>query len=407
MSQQPGGIELRHLASVIEFSDDAIVSKDLNGVIKSWNRAAERMFGYTSDEAVGRSIRMIIPADRQDEEDSVLARIRRGESVGNFETLRRRKDGTTIPISLTVSPVRDDRGVVVGASKIARDITERRQAELAARRLVAIVDSSDDAIIAKNLDGTITSWNRAAEGMFGYTAAEAVGKSVRMIIPPDLQDEETAVLARLRAGESIEHYETTRRRKDGTLLTVSLGVSPLFNDAGVVIGASKIARDITERSRLLAATREQAMITEKLSEVGAIVASSLDQRTIVQKVTDIARELTRAEFGAFFYNVVDAHSGGSYTLYTLSGAPAEAFADFPAAESDRDFRADISRPRRGPARRCHAGSALRQESALPRHARWSLAAARLSRRACEGLFGRGAGRIVLRTLTAGDVYRAA
>ena len=120
--------------------------------------------------------------------------------VRHYETIRQRKDGTLIPISLTVSPIYDDRGVVVGASKIARDISDRRQADLAARRLAAVVEWSDDAIVAKDLNGIITSWNRAAERMFGYTSEEAVGQSIRMIIPPELQAEEDSVLARIRAG---------------------------------------------------------------------------------------------------------------------------------------------------------------------------------------------------------------
>src|SRR5258705_505227 len=166
-----------HLAAIVEFSDDAIVSKDLNSIITSWNRAAERMFGYTAAEAIGRSIRMIIPADRQGEEEMALARIRAGEAITHFDTIRQRKDGTLVPISLTVSPIYDHAGRVIGASKIARDISERAQAAVARRRLAAVIESSDDAIITKDLNSTITSWNVAAERMFGYTAAEAIGKS--------------------------------------------------------------------------------------------------------------------------------------------------------------------------------------------------------------------------------------
>ena len=170
-------LTLRHLARVVESSDDAIVSKDLNGIILSWNRAAERIFGYTAAEAVGQSIRMIIPADRQGEEDTVLERIRAGQPVTQFETIRQRKNGEPVPISLTVSPIYDDHGVVIGASKIARDISDRIRGAIASRRLRAIVDSSDDAIISKDLNGIITSWNGAAERMFGYTAAEeAIGQ---------------------------------------------------------------------------------------------------------------------------------------------------------------------------------------------------------------------------------------
>jgi len=319
----------RHLAKVVESSDDAIVSKDLSSVVVSWNRAAERMFGYSAAEAIGRSIRMIIPADRQGEEDTVLETIRAGRSVTQFETVRQRKDGSLIDISLTVSPVYDDAGVVIGASKIARDISAQKRDAFDMRRLAAAVESSDDAIVTKTLDGIITSWNRAAERMFGYTAAEAVGQSVRMLIPDELQSEEDTVLARLRAGLSIDHYETTRQRKDGSRLAISLTVSPIRGDAGEIIGASKIARDISEQVRLRQLAREHAEITEKLSEVGAVVASSLDRDTIVQKVTDTARELTTADFGAFFYNVRDADSGDAYMLFTLSGAPKEAFSKFP------------------------------------------------------------------------------
>jgi PAS domain S-box-containing protein len=334
---QPSDITARHLARVVESSDDAIVSKDLNSTITSWNRAAEVMFGYTSAEAVGRSIRMIIPEDRQSEEDTVMSRIRAGEGLTHFETLRVRKDGTLIPISLTVSPIYDDAGTVIGASKIARDISDRRRADRAARRLLAVIESSDDAIITKNLDSTITSWNPAAERMFGYSEAEAVGRSIRMLIPDELQSEEDTVLAKIRAGETVDHYETIRQRKDGTRLSISLTVSPIRNDDGEVIGASKIARDITERTRLLSAAQEHAAITEKLAEVGAAVAATLERDVIVQKVTDTATELTHAEFGAFFYNVRDPERGDSYMLYTLSGAPREAFSAFPQPRATAVF----------------------------------------------------------------------
>src|SRR6185503_11298224 len=211
------------------------------------------------------------------------------------------------------------------------------RSDISARHLAKVVESSDDAIISKDLSSTIISWNGAAERMFGYTAAEAVGRSIRMIIPDDRQFEEDNVLARIRAGEAVTHYETIRVRKDGTPIQISLTVSPIYDEAGVVVGASKIARDITERSRLEAAAAEQAAITGKLGEVGALVASTLDRDTIVQKVTDTARELTHAEFGAFFYNVHDAASGDTYMLYTLSGAAKEAFAGFPQPRATAIF----------------------------------------------------------------------
>jgi PAS domain S-box-containing protein len=314
----------RHLSKVVESSDDAIVSKDLNGIIRTWNRAAERMFGYTAAEAVGRSIRMIIPDDRQSEEDTVLARVRQGQAVAHFETIRLRKDGSLIPISLTVSPIHDDAGSVVGASKIARDVSERKRADAATGRLAAVIESSDDAIVTKSLDSIITSWNPAAERMFGYTPAEAVGRSIRMLIPHDLQGEEDTVLAKIRSGQMVDHYETVRLRKDGRLVSISLTVSPIRDAVGNIIGASKIARDITERSRLLAAAQEQAEMTKKLGDVGAALASTLERDVIVQKVIDTAKDLTRAEFASFFYSVRDTQSGEPRMLYAMSGVPADA-----------------------------------------------------------------------------------
>src|SRR5262245_20013472 len=191
--------------------------------------------------------------------------------------------------------------------------------DLTLRHLARVVESSDDAIVSKDLDGVIRSWNRGAERVFGYTAEEAVGRNIRLIIPDDRQDEEDRVLEQIRAGNPVTHFETIRRRKDGTLIPISLTISPIRDDTGQVIGASKNARDITERTQLERSLREQKATTDKLNDVGVVVASTLDRDTILQKVTDIARDLTRAEFGAFFFNVRDSESGNAYIPYTLSG----------------------------------------------------------------------------------------
>ena len=239
------------LSAIVDSSDDAIISKDLNGVITSWNTSAQRLFGYTAAEAIGQPVAsLLIPVDRQEEELHILSRLRQGQRIEHFETKRRRKDGSLIDISLTISPVKDALGNVVGASKIARDITERLQTERAALLLSAIVDSSEDAIVSKDLNGIITSWNRSAERLFGYTTAEAVGQPVAtLLIPADRQREELEILSRLRRGERVDHFETKRSRKDGTLLDISLTISPVKDTRGNIIGASKIARDITEQIR--------------------------------------------------------------------------------------------------------------------------------------------------------------
>jgi PAS domain S-box-containing protein len=241
--------DAQHFAAIVESSEDAIISKDLNGIIVSWNRAAERLFGYTAAEIIGQSVRVIIPPDRQSEEDQVLGAVRRGKSVDHFETVRLRKDGTLVPISLTVSPIRALTGAIIGASKIVRDLSRGELAQRDAQRLASIVDSSDDAIVSKDLNGIVTSWNAAAERMFGYTAPEMVGQSIRRLIPDDRQQEEDEVLSRIRRGDRVEHYDTIRRRKDGTLLPVSLTVSPIRGHDGTIVGASKIARDVSERER--------------------------------------------------------------------------------------------------------------------------------------------------------------
>jgi PAS domain S-box-containing protein len=399
--------ELRErLAAVVESSDDAIITKTLDGTITAWNRGAEKVFGYSADEAVGQSIRMLMPPGRMGEESEILARIGRGESVDHFETTRIRKDGKRIEVSATISPIRDAMGTIVGASKIARDVTERivaqqtletqtlmlesvvhsvteglvavdeqgkfviwnaaaekilgmgttelpddewtghyglfmtdtvtpfptnelpvirairgevsttemfvrnhrlphgawievsagprrdkdgavcggvaafrdvtktkadereirklndeleqrvmqRTAQLETANkdlayLAAVVESSDDAIIGTTLGGTITAWNSGAHKLFRYSATEAVGQPMGILLPPDRSNEETDILARIGAGEFVDHFETVRVRKDGKNVDVSVTLSPIRDVHGTIVGASKIARDITERKR--------------------------------------------------------------------------------------------------------------------------------------------------------------
>src|SRR5688572_13662014 len=145
------------------------------------------MFGYAAAEIIGRSIRLIVPPDRQAEEDHVLGAVARGETVEHFETIRQRHDGTLVPISLTMSPIRDASGTVIGASKIVRDLSRTERIQRDALRLAAIVESSEDAIVGKDLNSIVTSWNAAAERMFGYSSAEMIGQSIRLVIPDDRQ----------------------------------------------------------------------------------------------------------------------------------------------------------------------------------------------------------------------------
>lgn len=213
--------------------------------------------------------------------------------------------------------------------------------ELASYYLGTLVESADDAIISKTLDGIIISWNAGAERIFGYTADEAIGQHVTILIPPDHHDEEPAIIARLKRGERIEHYETVRVRKDGARINVSLTVSPIKNPRGDVIGASKIVRDTTETHRADRALREQTEIIETVNRMGRVLAGELDLHRLVQATTDAATEISGAQFGAFFYNVLN-DAGESYMLYTLSGVPREAFANFPMPRNTDIFAPTFS-----------------------------------------------------------------
>ena len=272
---------LLRLAAIIESSQAAIYSSDLDWRITSWNAAAEQLFGYPAVVAIGQPLSMIIPPEQQAEEAEVFRRIRDGEGVEHYETVRRRGDGSLIEVALTASPIRDRTGAIVGISKIARDISDQRRLERNGRLLAAIVESSDDAIISKDVTGTIMSWNRGAERLFGYAADEVIGRSIRIIIPADRQSEESEVLRRIGRGEIVDHFETVRQRKDGSLVTISLTVSPIREKDGRIIGASKIARDMTE-------TKRRADRAAFLSEVGKVLAGSLDYETTLKGVANLA-----------------------------------------------------------------------------------------------------------------------
>ena len=236
-------------AAIVEYSDDAIIGCTLEGVVTSWNPAAMRMYGYSSKEIIGRSASLLARRDHVSEMYGVLARIKDGEIVEHLEINHVRRDGTVFPVSVTVASIRDGDGVIVGSSAVARDVTEQRQALAVAQRLAAIVEDSDDAILSTTLDGSIMSWNAAAERLYGYTGQEIIGKSLRLLVPEDRTDEITAVEAKIKAGQHVEHLETKRVRKDGTVFPVSATVSPIRDADGTIIGTSVIHRDMTEQER--------------------------------------------------------------------------------------------------------------------------------------------------------------
>lgn len=231
---------------------DCIISMDSNGRVLEFNPAAERVFGYTREQAVGQELAsLIIPPAMRDRHRAGLRRyLETGEGPvldKRIEITGVRADGAEILVELAITVLRFENEPIFTA--YLRDITDRHRGAEASRRLAAIIESSDDAIISKDLNGIITSWNTGAERLFGYKPEEIIGKSILTLIPPDRHHEEPRILERIRRGERIEHYETVRRHKDGTLLDISVTVSPLKDQTGQIIGASKIARDITERTQ--------------------------------------------------------------------------------------------------------------------------------------------------------------
>ncbi len=265
---------LAHLAAIVESSDDAIISKTLAGIILTWNSGAERQYGYAAAEVIGRPMTLLLPHDRAGEEAEILRRIGQGERVEHFETTRLRKTGELIEVSLTISPIRDSDGRIIGASHVARDVTERRRLDRESGRLAAIVQSSEDAIVSKTLDGIILTWNGGAERVYGYAPDEAIGRSMMLVVPEGQADEEAGILERIRRGEQVEHFDTVRHTKNGELIDVSLTISPIRDKSGHIVGASHVARNITDRRRLEQRLERLAAIVESAED--AIVAKTLD-----------------------------------------------------------------------------------------------------------------------------------
>jgi PAS domain S-box-containing protein len=266
------------IQAILEAAAEGIISINEWGIVQMINPAAERMFGYSLEEVVGKNVSMLMPSPYREEHDSYIGRyLATGEKkiigIGR-EVAGLRKDGTIFPIDLSVAEVRLEnwRGFV----GMIRDITERKRAERERSQLAAIVESSDDAIIGKGLNGTIVSWNAGAERIYGYSAQEAKGRMISLIAPPDRPDEVPAILERIEHGGRVDHFETVRIGKEGRRIDVSLTVSPVRDATGKVIGASAIARDITEKKRAEEEGRamtQQLWQAAKLASVGELAAS--------------------------------------------------------------------------------------------------------------------------------------
>jgi PAS domain S-box-containing protein len=308
--QEQAAQDAQLIAAIVEYSEDAIVGSTLNGIITSWNPAAERMYGYPSGEIIGKSGSLLAPEDRADEFLDTVARVKEGKAVEHLETTGVRKDGSEVPISLTVAPIHDEGGAIVGASAAHRDVTEQRRAFDVGQRMEAIVESSDDAIIAITLEGIVTSWNPAAERMFGYTTEEIIGKSAEAVTPVDRPDEMKDILVRVRAGQHIDHLETIRVRKDGAVFPVSLTVSPIRGTDGATVGASMISRDMAELKH--AARYARSLIEAALDPLVTISPAGkiTDVNEASIKVTGVPREaLIGTDFSQYFTDPDKAHEG--------------------------------------------------------------------------------------------------
>jgi PAS domain S-box-containing protein len=269
-------------------------SSDLRYVFVS--EACARMLGHRPEELVGKKIADVIGEAAFQTILPHVKAVLAGQHVAYEAELLYKNVGPRF-VHVTYAPDKDEFDFIRGWVASIIDITERKQAEDALRDseqrlrwLASIVESSNDAIVSKNLDGIITSWNKAAERVFGYTPREAIGQSITIVIPPDRQDEERAILARIRQGERIEHFETVRQRKDGSLIVVSLTISPITNAEGKIVGASKIARDITEQKR----SQEQIAILAREAEHRSKNLLATVQAAVMLSQSDTSEGLKQA-----------------------------------------------------------------------------------------------------------------
>ena len=293
---------------VVEALPAAVYVTDAEGRIAYYNEAAVELWGHRPPLGDSRwcgswRLYWVDGTPMPHDECPMALAIKENRAITGMEAIAERPDGSRVRFMPLPNPLHDERGALIGAVNMLVDITDRRNIEQRLEkdlwRLAAIIESSEDAIIGKSLDGIITSWNSGAEWLFGYTAAEAIGQPVTMLIPPERIDEEPGILARIRRGERIEHYDTVRLRKDGSAIDISLTVSPIKGADGTIIGASKIARDITERKR--AEQRQQLLVGEVkhriknlLATVQAIARQTLKAAPAEERDAFIARLMALA-----------------------------------------------------------------------------------------------------------------
>lgn len=318
--------EREYTKAILNTINDPLVVLDAELRVKTANRAFYAMFGISRDEALGVSLRKL--GDKEWETSKVWESIK--------TTFSDQTEFRVVQIDREF-PVIGRRTIILDARRLARegdglillafdDITERKQAERTTSLLAAIVDCSDDAIVSKNLDGMITSWNTGAERMFGYKADETIGQHITLIIPPDRRDEEKEILRRIRNGEWVDHFETVRTRRNGTLLNISATISPVKDAAGHVIGASKVARDITEQKRAADALRQSEerfrILSESLDSEVKARTLELEQRNadVIMKseqLRELSWQLLRTQDEERRHIARELHDSAGQTLAVL------------------------------------------------------------------------------------------
>jgi PAS domain S-box-containing protein len=320
---------------------DAMVAVNQAGEIVQINSQTERLFGYTQDELLGQNVEVLVPVGQRDLHVRNRERFRQRPEMrrmgAQLDLRGRRKDGSEFPVEISLSPVPTPDGVLVLSA--LRDISDRKRMEeqlrraheeLAAskdrqlqeseNRLALIVDSSQDAIIGKNLDGTITHWNKGAEQVYGYSAEEVTGKPISILAPKDRADEIPGILEKVRRGERVEYFETVRVRKDGQRLNVSISVSPIRNAGGEIVGASAIARNVTSQKRAEELLRQ----AQKMEAVGRLAGGVAHDFNNVLGIVTACCELLRSRVqpdgaGQFIDNISEAAKrGASLTRQLLS-----------------------------------------------------------------------------------------
>lgn len=315
--------------SLIEDSPLAIYTSDQDGRLTYFNPAAVQLWGRVpvmGEDFWSGPWRIHFPDGRpMNLSDSPMAKaLHQIARFENQEIVIERPDQTFKRLLVFAIPTFDDKGTFSGTQNTFVDITAKTSYETKQSVLSAIVESSDDAIISKDLNGIISSWNQGAQRIFGYTETEVIGKPVSILIPTERLKEEDNILGQIRQGNKVKHFETIRMTKIGKLIPISLTVSPVKDVSGNIIGASKIARDITEQVEAQASIKRNAQNLELLNSIGKVILEQLEVKEVLQQVTDVTTQITGASFGAFFYNTYD-DNGEAFMLYTLSGASSAQF----------------------------------------------------------------------------------